>query len=405
MTDYQEQLRYRLAEFFGRSITKQADCADLSDDIKSATGQTISYMTLCRFFDVVHTNSQTNGRTLNILCNYLGYRDMQEFISYQNGKHTKAADINFTAIQSVFNRSSEYADNWLFWHEKTIAILAEVILTNEAVFELFVERMHKDPGAMQYIMAACQMWDNLSKDWYMRGLRLFCRHSNMFHHKMYLAAKEFLACLVTDNLNATSPYINFIKESLPVFNEQYGHSLMPLEGALYAELIIDAHYHNRMEEMNDYFEEAMRIMAENQNVEISFENREARDGFPINLCTKLNCYGLYELTAKVVARNNIQENKKHEWHKTERVLIDIMKATAYFQTGRKAKAKKIYDAIHIDGVSFDRKNLITIQYLLLKLGFTPKRATIQRKKIKQQIQHIIAQTDMVIFNKHIPKFE
>jgi hypothetical protein len=88
--------------------------------------------------------------------------------------------------------------------------------------------------------------------------------------------------------------------------------------------------------MNDYFEEAMRIMTENQNREIPFENREAKDGFPINLCTKLNCYGLYELTAKVVARNNIQENKKHEWHKTERALIDIMKATAYFQTGSKA---------------------------------------------------------------------
>lgn len=405
MTDYQEQLRYRLAEFFGRSITKQADCADLSDDIKSATGQTISYMTLCRFFDVVHSKSQTNGRTLNILCNYLGFRDMQDFIAHQNDRHDKASDIDFTAIQSVFNKSSEYADNWLFWHEKIIALLAEIILTNESAFENFVDRMHDNPGAMQYIMATFQMWDNLSKDWYMRGLRLFCRHSKVFHHKMYLAAKEFLACLLTDKLDDTAPYIKTIKENLPAFKEKYGNTLLPLEGALYAELIIDAHYHNRPDEMNDYFNQAMCIMEQNQNTPIPYENRESYEGFPINLCTKLNCYGLYELTLEVIKRYNVQENKKYQWHKTARVQIDIMKSTAYFQAGSKPKSKKIYEAITIDHLNFDRKNIITIQYLLLKLGFTPKRATIQRKKIKQQMEQIIAQTGMVIFNRHIPKFE
>lgn len=403
--DYSKLLCKKVEHVFGRSIVGYADCVDLSEAIKKETGKHISHQTLRRFFGIIKSNSTASTNTTNTLCQYIGFRDMQEFTTHQKAKHNKAADIDFTAIQSMFNRSSEYADNWIFWHEKTSAMLAEMILANEAVFELFAERMHKDPGAMQHIMAMFQMWDNLNKDWYMRGLRLFCRNSNEFHHKMYLATKEFLACLLNNKLADAAPYVKVLKENLPAFKEKYGTTLLPLEGAIYAELIIDAHFNNRMDEMNDYFEAAMQVLKESQNVQIPFESKETTEGFPINLCTKLNCYGLYELAAKVVGDNNIQENKKYEWHKTERVLIDILKATAYFQTGRKAKAKNIYDTIQIDCVSFDRKNLITIQYLLLKLGFTPKRATIQRKKIKQQIQQIIAQTGMVIFNNHISKFE
>ncbi len=74
-----QQLKDSVELKFGRKITYQKDCKDLSECILKETSQLISASTLRRFFGFLATNSNPSRVTLDILSAYCGYSCWDEF--------------------------------------------------------------------------------------------------------------------------------------------------------------------------------------------------------------------------------------------------------------------------------------------------------------------------------------
>lgn len=68
-------------------------------------------------------------------------------------------------------------------------------------------------------------------------------------------------------------------------------------------------------------------------------------------------------------------------------------------------AKKLYKTVSMQNLNFDFKNYFSIQYKLLTLVFCNKKAFVKRKKIKEEITHLIDETGLVYFKKLLPVFE
>lgn len=75
------ELREVIVDNLGKQVCTTADCEDLSASIYSRTGTIINYNTLRRFYKLLpNSKTQTSIATLNILANYCGYRDIDDFL-------------------------------------------------------------------------------------------------------------------------------------------------------------------------------------------------------------------------------------------------------------------------------------------------------------------------------------
>jgi hypothetical protein len=73
------ELRLKVCEVFGRQVVTAYDCDDLSSFLPSI----ISPQTLRRFFKIISSVNSPALHTLNILSQYCGYKDFDEFRSIQ----------------------------------------------------------------------------------------------------------------------------------------------------------------------------------------------------------------------------------------------------------------------------------------------------------------------------------
>lgn len=86
-----QHLKENIELKFGRKITYQKDCKDLSECIMNNTSQLLSPSTLRRFFGFLATNSNPSRVTLDILSNYCSYSSWEDF-KIQNSHETQYPD-------------------------------------------------------------------------------------------------------------------------------------------------------------------------------------------------------------------------------------------------------------------------------------------------------------------------
>lgn len=74
-----QRLKENVESKFGRKIIYQRECNELSISIQEETEQVLSNSTLRRFFGFLATNSNPSLATLDILSEYCGYKDWEDF--------------------------------------------------------------------------------------------------------------------------------------------------------------------------------------------------------------------------------------------------------------------------------------------------------------------------------------
>ena len=91
---------------FGRKISYQKDCKDLSDKVLKSTSKLISPSTLRRFYGFLSTNSNPSRVTLDILSLYCGYNNWDDF----KKNNSESAPDNCQPIIEVWVNASESAE-------------------------------------------------------------------------------------------------------------------------------------------------------------------------------------------------------------------------------------------------------------------------------------------------------
>lgn len=405
MLSIDNELRRLVTQMFGRNIASAGECKQLQTELQRTTGDIVSTQTLRRYFKLIKSETATSAFTYNALCRYIGFKDKAHFAAYLQNKNRTAKGFDFSFMETLFGQKHTHLYHPEFWYETMGNSIAELILTNQNIFEEYTIRFHNNAAAMRYVMEKFQPYDILATEWYMRGLALFCRSSQVHHHKMYLPSMQFERCVITGQMQDAQTYVDAMVGLLPKMRKEHG-IVWPLEGVIHAAQLIMAHRNNDKNLVEKLIAEGIAFVHKNSSFTFSTPNSNNYQSFLTTLCELLNWHGLYECGYAFMMHYELMPVRDFLWYATQAELMKVTKAIILFQSCKKEDAKTIFDNIHIENnCRFDRKNLILIQYLLLQLGFTSKRAVKQRAKIKQQILHLTAQTGMVVFNHRIAQFE
>jgi hypothetical protein len=403
VTDYKELLIKEVERYWGSTIKVASDCEALALQIAKTTNIIISAQTLRRIYGNVNYQSKPSFFTLDTLSKYIGYKSYHEFISKCNESTSTDTTFDFTLIEKLFINNTPNESEYKLWHEGLCSILIQTIFSNRSVLEQFTKALNKNSGAMVFVWASYQFYDMVNTDWYMRSFRVFCNNSKIIHHQLYYANIQFMAYLLSNQVEKGANEIKTMNVLLPKVQQKYG-CVFPLEGAVYGCLIADAYYNCNEYKVDKLFNEAITTVQQNINNTFHEKNTLTYHYFIHSLIEVLMCIGMYDKIIYLIDIFEYKATSETMWIISQKEIVNINTAIIMLHNNDVKKAQKLFNNINIDNIRFDRKTMNTINYLLLKLGLTSKTASKTRTKIIEEINKLCNQSSMLCFKKLIDKF-
>lgn len=198
-----QELKIAVKKVYGQQMLSVSDTYDMSEKVFVKTGSRVSPATMQRFFGLIKSKSSHYKSTLNILANYVGYKDWENFcdaryelvshnnvnkglipdrsaqallkICLANGSFKSVADYldilhpkyekspyiqNNKTFVVIANLLGEYVRNNREEARKLLPLLAKSQRGREYFFETFVDMDHMD----SYFLEALDLYDTFSKD-------------------------------------------------------------------------------------------------------------------------------------------------------------------------------------------------------------------------------------------------
>lgn len=403
MNHYDRLLRKEVEKLFGQQITNATHCELLSKAVLLSTNISVSAQTFRRFWEIIEYKNKVSTQSKNALCKYLGYADYNEFIAHYNqNKNKTVKEIDFDIIQQLFTLNKITTSDYQLWQEGVQTVIAQIIFSDKKIFESFVTKLHNNPSAMEYIIGWHQCYHLLSKDWYIKGLRVFCNHSKISHHQLYLYSLEATACLFQNKRNDIKIWIDKIKKIMPKVKAEY-YWLFPLEGAINGLMIV---YYNSI---NDDMRKT-EIIQQSEQIFLAGKGKineygDSNGSFITNIIEILIWSGLYQDANYFLEKFGEEYLHKRYYQFTLAQSNKIYKALMYLQNNKPQKAALIFPKIQMDEMRFDKKPLLEALYLLLKFGLTPVTAKVKKEKLKTQLISACNNNGFHNIISQIPKFE
>lgn len=401
--DIDKMLQSEVEQVFGQKINDKYACVLLSTQIQKEISENISYQTIRRYWHLAILKNAISVQSKNILCRYAGFND---FISFT--KHTKekiknndATNWNIIKDWHTINPQDEPLENSIYWHNKLSQTFAQFILTNEFVFDSFTKAMHTNEVALKYIISYHPMYDNITKDWYLRGVNLFVRNAKELHYKLFEICLQFMQFAFTGNENELPFYVKQIETLLPKVRKKYGF-VWPLEARAISSLLYFYKLQNDENKYNELKNECFELLAKNVNTTFEIDNK---DIFIFLLSDYCNVYQMQEISIELQNKYSLKFNENALWRNGYNNATTITKTMTLFLNDKKTEAKKLFETIHIQNLNFDFKKYFSIQYQLLALGFCSKNANAKKDKIKRVINQLIDETGLIYFKNLITIFE
>lgn len=401
--DIDKILKSEVEQLFGQAIKDKSACELLSIQIKKVISENISYQTIRRYWHLTTLQNAISLQSKNILCRYIGYND---FISFSNSIKDRTIQNNTTNWNIIkdwytINIHDEPLKNSIYWHNKLSQTFAQYILTNESVFDSFTKAMHTNEVALKYIISYHPMYDNIAKDWYLRGINLFVRNSNIIHYKLYKTCLCFMHLVFTCNEKELTTSVKQIEYLLPKVRKKYG-TVWPLEARAMSSLLYFYKLNNDENKYNELKSYCFDLLTKNTNTTFEIDNKEI---FIFLLADYCNVYQMQEICLELQNKYPLQFTENALFKNGYNNASNIVKAMTLFLNDEKTSAKKLFETIHLQNLNFDFKKYFSIQYHLLALGFCSRNAHAKKDKIKRIINQLINETGLIYFEKLIPVFE
>ncbi len=119
---------------------KLASCEELQDEKKYELGNTISHITLQRFFENEYQYKTHNDlrfiKTLDKICIFLGYKNLNAYIKHHNPKSDKVETIQETDIKNlIYNYSSSLFEALSKFPILSLDVFSESLFSNAPLLE------------------------------------------------------------------------------------------------------------------------------------------------------------------------------------------------------------------------------------------------------------------------------
>lgn len=403
MADYDNLLKIKMESFFGRSIQTITDAKKLVTDINKVTYESVGYQTIRRYWGMVPATTKVSISIKSIFARYVGYADYPDFCAKVQNDDSGKEELNFDFINQLFlqNKSTSIVD-YHDWNEAMVEVMVMYIYAKQSVFELFVEKLHKNKAAVQYVIANYQCYHLLNEDWYVKGLLRCCEFAVVEHHRIYGWSMIGIGQMFREDYSGLKQTLDKVKNPIIHVRQKYG-IVYPLEGALLGlRIVVDSALYSGKNQMS-IFEELASLYATYKNK--VFENVLTFSSL-VRTCVEVLVWaGLYYEARYIIDIYGIDENyKKRFINRALDPVQQIQLAVIYAQTGLEEKAKKFYNVIVLDHIRFDRKPLSVLLYKMLTLKFLPKTSAKKRILIEKEILDVIEKHNYFIFSKQLNAF-
>ncbi|WP_172917330.1 hypothetical protein [Capnocytophaga canis] len=390
-------LQKEVEKIFGKTMGDKFDCEQLSAQISTEINEYISYQTIRRFWRLIESKNKVSLQSKNILCRYIGFNDFSTFSENIRNKHTDTYNFSFLANWQNISKYDNPLDDSVYWHNKLSQSFASFVLTNPPIFEEFSKVMNKNEVILKYIISYHPMYDNLAKEWYFRGLKLFIRNAKELHYHLFYANIQFMRCVLTMQNNDYEYFANQIETLLPKIRHKYG-VIWSLEARSLSALL---HYYDTLgndEKVSQLERETLNFVQIHRNLKFEIDDYKI---FVFFISDMLNIYGFHHLSHRIQEKYVFKESPSILWENGYEEAGKIVKSLTLFYQEDYTESKKIFQTIDVNKLNFDFKKYFTIQYLLLALGFCPQNNNTKRHKIRKQLTQIIDETGLIYFENFL----
>lgn len=229
-----EQLLENILQTFGHPIKNTNDCKSLSDEIFQKTKKYISYNSIRRVFHVVESNHVPRMSTLNILAEYIGFQNFDDFMKFQKESiyldrlsfslHSSSfgitqrldfiRELRFSiVVVSQLSREAIFNENWLQfekilnWLDKQNYDYESLLYFGNSVGSLFrekeidIDRVKRNPLFFKFIFSIFVDYSSL-KGYYGRLIDYYCDNLEATKENDYVfvcSLKIFKSFLLNEN--------------------------------------------------------------------------------------------------------------------------------------------------------------------------------------------------------------
>lgn len=386
-------LRKEVEKIFGKSIKDKPDSELLSDRISEEIREQISSQTIRRFWKLIQNGSNISPQTKDIFCRYIGFNDFKAFAENVQNNRVNTYDFSFLGNWQTISKYDKPLEDSVYWHSKLNQSFASFVLTNPSIFEEFSKAMNKNEVVLKYIISYHPMYDNLAKEWYFRGLRLFIRNAKETHYHLFGANMEFLRCVFTQKTDELERFATQIERLLPQIRQKYG-VIWSLEARSLSALLYYYNVLGNQQKVSQLKNEILGFVERHRGQRFEIDDYKI---FVFFVSDMLNVYGFHELSYRIQQRYPLEESPSILWENGYEEAIKIVRSWTLFCEENLAESRKIFNDIDVNRLNFDFKKYFTIQYHLLALGFCLQNNNTKRLKIRKQLTEIIDETGLVCF--------
>lgn len=394
------RLRRSVERTFGKRVQTQTDCDHLVNDVNEKTDFKISQQTLRRFFGLINSPSFASLSTLNVLCQFTGYKDWVSFV--QSGRsNLQKSEIKTLSDEEIFFIKDFYSIPLDVWGDTNFYNashnIARKIVASDCPGSLF-KWLAFNPTSQIFFYEMFPYIDGISGS-YANGIRAYLNQKKTKEAKAFGHSLLFLGAFLTGDATEMENHFHSLKKM------DIDTSIHPLPLAR----LIGNH-------ILYYSKKNPRLFNEwvNKGIHEYLNNYDSKSpkayyfpGFHFMLTDYLLLADEYEKALYVIEifeQIHIHLNPLFIPHDSYVEVVKLQKAIALVFSNQEENGKKLLKEINPQIFWFFNKKFYWIRYLLLQLHFVNLTGIIKKQKLIAEIKSIIAETEFSYFDTYLKRF-
>lgn len=396
---YIVQLQNELREFHHAPIYSIRDYECLADTLHLST------QSLRRFFGKVKSQNGISTSSLNLICQYLGYKDWEEFCHKPQGTEQVKADLYqviSTFYRTIKKSGKDILDTALY---PTHYYYSEIILNNKKYTYDFLKEFSDSPLILQAIFALNPYYDKLGTHWYKEAIKSFLHKDKTSHIQVSQNSLLGYGAYLEKNDKNVMLHYKKAEKHLKIMREEFG--FMPWPETRFAILqMISAKLRSDEKTMVRIIEDSLKLNFSQDWKSRYFEAEIMYYAF----CNALIWLGEIDLAIDTYEAY-LPTLKKYHQQGVISSEVFIFYGDHYLSKLTK-ETLEIFKNPHITSEFSDTGNVqwpesqyAKIHFLLNKLKTTPKQEIVKRHGIKTEIKTIMENTRFFRLHEILPLFD
>ena len=377
-SDIINHLQRKIVKRYGKQISTATDCEKLADALKQDFNANISPQTLRRFFGLIKSTSKTSIFTLDLLSNYCGFKDYENF----------RQSCSNSELELFFGSNEDSGKN--YWR-KSEELCRQIIDSPELLVKIH-HRLLTFPLARKYFMENHPMRDMMGTV-YSQYFTSYLKYNHNNEAKIFAYGFLFHSAFLLENTELMELYYRKVSETdlseevhvIPA-GLKYGVQL------LYADFIKDENLFRKY--FNEMKETRIKYINASEKSVCSFEYTVLESLIFTERTEEIQFLVEKNTPHKLKDYSYIPEDRKQTHDEVWKILC----AAAFQKIGDLEKSNAYLNMVNLKNLGIGWKKYYTLFYHFTQVQLSEPD---KREEIILKIQQLIDKTHLVYFETQL----